>query len=113
MKAKLVEDLMDEYQRGAVVSNAEMAFNPEDRLEQIIERVKKEYTFNMPNKTIDKKFFKKIEDSTAKARRLYDSLCNAPVGEALHNIDMAFYGVSKRMPRSSVYLDLATLICSN
>ena len=87
---KVVEDLVDEYQRGAVVANTEMPFDAKKRLEQIIERVKKEYTFNMPDKTIDKKTFKKLEDPTAKARRLYDSLCNALVSEALPNIDMAF-----------------------
>ena len=82
-------------------------------LEAIIERVKTDYKFNMPDYKVDEKFFQKVEDPVAVQRLLFDSLCKAKVvGEALDNIELSFYEKQEYRPilLRSCYFDLFELI---
>ena len=111
MKEGLTEILLDDFEASAVISDT--TFDPKERLEAIIKRVKNEYTFNMPNYKIDKKFFEKVKNREEDARLLFDSLRNAQVvGDAFENIEMSFYGKAgyRAILLRSCYFDLFELI---
>ena len=111
MTEGLTEILLDDFEASAVIS--ETPFDPKERLEAIIERVRNEYTFNLPEYKVDAKFFEKVEEPDDDERLLFDSLCKAQVvGDAFENIEMSFYGKAgyRAILLRSCYFDLFELI---
>ena len=108
-------NMIRKLREGAVVSDAEETVDVEDRMKKILQRLKEEYKFNMPDYNISKdKKFKKIVDPNDLAKRLYDDLCKAPVDEDLKSIEMEFYGNGESLTRSillrSCYFDMFEII---
>ena len=108
------EVLMDNFMDSADVPDEEVPVDVEGRLSSLIERVKKEYCFNMPDFFHMSECFEKLyPHRKSRAWLLYESLCNAKVqGGALKEIDMSFYG--ERQHRNvflrSCYFDMFELI---